>query len=179
MTACQASFFNQTLFGTDFTPLSELSKQEAFEQPIVGLINPATLVASEICPQTFDFYTLTNEELQDFTLDLDWYMPKTCLVHGVSLLDQLLERTFLIFSGTIQIASWFDLNFAPPRGTEPSADPVNDNLHRQWDEAASPTGIWAYDTSMNPAELPPPPSDGLSVTLDTGPYGKRCAILDP
>lgn len=80
----QASFFNQTLFGTDFTPLSELSKQEAFEQPIVGLINPTTLVASEICPQTFDFYTLTNEELQDFTLDLDWYMPKTCLIHGVS-----------------------------------------------------------------------------------------------
>ncbi|KAI5451602.1 hypothetical protein NCC49_001586 [Naganishia albida] len=152
-TEAKASFFNQTLFGTDFTPLSELSKQEAFEQPIVGLINPTTLVASEICPQTFDFYTLTNEELQDFTLDLDWYMPKTCLIHG--------------------IASWFDLNFAPPRGTQASSDPVNDNLHRQWDEAASPTGIWAYDTSMNPAELPPPPSDGLAVTLDTGPFANR------
>jgi histone-arginine methyltransferase CARM1 len=37
---------------------------------------------------------------------------------------------------------------------------------------AAPTGLWAYDTSMNPAELPPPPSDGLEVSLDTGPYGK-------
>ncbi|KAJ9105948.1 hypothetical protein QFC19_003282 [Naganishia cerealis] len=152
-TEAKASFFNQTLFGTDFTALAELSKQEAFEQPIVGLINPATIVAPEICPQIFDFYTLTVEQLQEFTIDLDWYMPKTCLVHG--------------------IASWFDLNFAPPPGTQKATDPVNENLHRQWDEMAAPQGIWAYDTSMNPAELPPPPTDGLELTLDTGPYGKR------
>ncbi|GHJ88842.1 hypothetical protein NliqN6_5244 [Naganishia liquefaciens] len=161
-TEAKASFFNQTLFGTDFTPLAELSKKEAFEQPIVGLINPATLVASEICPQTFDFYTLTNESLQDFTLDLDWYMQKTCLIHG--------------------IASWFDLNFAPPRDTEASSDPVNDNLHRQWDETAYPNGVWAYESTLNPAELPPPPADGLAVTLDTGPFAKpthwqQCRLL--
>jgi histone-arginine methyltransferase CARM1 len=83
-TRSQASFFNQTLFGVDFTALAGASRAEAFEQPIVGLINPACLVAPEIAPRNFDFYSLSVEELQDFTSELDWYMPKTCLVHGVS-----------------------------------------------------------------------------------------------
>ncbi|KAJ9119113.1 hypothetical protein QFC22_003604 [Naganishia vaughanmartiniae] len=152
-TEAKASFFNQTLFGVDFTALAAASRIEAFEQPIVGLINPACLVAPEIAPRNFDFYSLSVEELQDFTSELDWYMPKTCLVHG--------------------IASWFDLAFTPPPGTEKATDPVNENLHRQWDEMGAPTGLWAYDTSMNPAELPPPPSDGLEVSLDTGPYANR------
>ncbi|KAJ9122945.1 hypothetical protein QFC24_003983 [Naganishia onofrii] len=152
-TEAKASFFNQTLFGVDFTALAGASRAEAFEQPIVGLINPACLVAPEIAPRNFDFYSLSVEELQDFTSELDWYMPKTCLVHG--------------------IASWFDLAFTPPPGTKKASDPVNENLHRQWDEMAAPTGLWAYDTSMNPAELPPPPSDGLEVSLDTGPYANR------
>jgi hypothetical protein len=121
----QASFFNQRLFGTDFSPLLDAAREEVFcrspshglnqtriplttlhpsshlchvateiaqprsvslpAQPVVGPINPATLFGEAECPRNFDFYTLTQKELEKFEVEVEWSVSKVGLIHGVSL----------------------------------------------------------------------------------------------
>jgi hypothetical protein len=121
----QASFFNQRLFGTDFSPLLDAAREEVFceclshelkqtgnpltslplssyvlhtstenaqprsvslpAQPVVGPINPATLFGEAECPRNFDFYTLTQKELEKFEVEVEWDVSKVGLIHGVSL----------------------------------------------------------------------------------------------
>ncbi|KAG7562686.1 hypothetical protein FFLO_01846 [Filobasidium floriforme] len=170
-TETKASFFNQRLFGTDFSPLLDAAREEVFSQPVVGPINPATLFGEAECPRNFDFYTLTQKELEKFEVEVEWDVSKVGLIHG--------------------IASWFDLSFLPPRGTEPlSSSPENDEnsenelLRAAWAavptpaEMAQQAAVYSYygtggENVLDPPELPEAPEDGWEVELDTGPFAQR------
>src|ERR1043165_9546291 len=63
--------------------------------PVVGGFDPRTLIApSNPGGYIVDFYTITLEELQDFTIPFIWQASYTGIIHG--------------------IAGWFDLQFSPP-----------------------------------------------------------------
>ena len=54
-------------------------------QPVVGPIPPNTLFGEAECPRNFDFYTLTQKELEKFEIEVEWTVTKVGLIHGVSL----------------------------------------------------------------------------------------------
>jgi hypothetical protein len=50
---------------------------------VIGPINPATLVGEAECPRDFDFYTMTQDDLQKFDVEVEWTIAKVGLIHGV------------------------------------------------------------------------------------------------
>jgi hypothetical protein len=170
-------------------------------QPVVGPINPATLFGEAECPRNFDFYTLTQKELEKFEVEVEWDVSKVGLIHGVSLSrNPRMWYNDVVMAGQLildrpshllrQIASWFDLSFLPPRGTEPlSSSPENDEnsenelLRAAWAavptpaEMAQQAAVYSYygtggENVLDPPELPEAPEDGWEVELDTGPFGE-------
>ena len=81
-----------------------------------------------------------------------------------------------------KIASWFDLAFLPPRGTEPNEDPENEAMKAAWSavptpaEMAQQAAVFNYygtgENVLDPVDLPEAPEDGWEVELDTGPFGE-------
>ncbi|KIR97571.1 histone-arginine methyltransferase CARM1 [Cryptococcus deuterogattii 2001/935-1] len=149
----KAQFFNNTLFGTDFSELYNAAREEVFAQPVVGMFPPTSLISTACAPKSFDFYTCSNADLLEFTIPIDFIVSRTSLVHG--------------------LASWFDLDFQPRPA--PREEDVN------WDFPVVPSSslsgnAWQWMTQqeqpLNPGPTPPPPADGLTVTLSTGPNGE-------
>ncbi|KAE8539645.1 hypothetical protein D1P53_003579 [Cryptococcus gattii VGV] len=147
----KAQFFNNTLFGTDFSELYNAAREEVFAQPVVGMFPPTSLISTACAPKSFDFYTCSNDDLLEFTIPIDFIVSRTSLVHG--------------------LASWFDLDFQPRPAPGEEGD-VN------WDFPVVPSSsltnnAWQWMTQqeqpLNPGPAPPPPADGLTVTLSTGP----------
>ncbi|ODN76527.1 hypothetical protein L202_05194 [Cryptococcus amylolentus CBS 6039] len=145
----KAQFFNATLFGTDFSELYDAAREEVFAQPVVGMFPPTSLVSTPLPPQqSFDFHTVTTDDLLAFTTPIDFVVSRTCLVHG--------------------LASWFDLDF------NPRVPPKADGTH--WGFPVAPSNAWqwmAQENPLNPGATPPPPADGLNVALSTGPDAVR------
>ncbi|OXB34743.1 histone-arginine methyltransferase CARM1 [Cryptococcus neoformans] len=144
----KAQFFNNTLFGTDFSELYDAAREEVFAQPVVGMFPPTSLISTPCPPKSFDFYTCSNDDLLEFTIPIDFTVSRTSLVHG--------------------LASWFDLDFQPRPA--PAEEDVN------WNFPVAPNSAWQWMTQeqpLNPGPTPPPPADGLTVTLSTGPNVPR------
>ncbi|OWZ50872.1 histone-arginine methyltransferase CARM1 [Cryptococcus neoformans A2-102-5] len=171
----KAQFFNNTLFGTDFSELYDAAREEVFgkqpdklvlqqhlyllkltpppplntlAQPVVGMFPPTSLISTPCPPKSFDFYTCSNDDLLEFTIPIDFIVSRTSLVHG--------------------LASWFDLDFQPRPA--PAEEEVN------WNFPVAPNSAWQWMTQeqpLNPGPTPPPPADGLTVTLSTGPNVPR------
>jgi len=99
-TMSKVRFWEQTNFyGVDFTPLSQVAKDELFAMPVVGCFDPRTVMAS---PNSYkiDFYTIKNEEIVDILIPIEWKISFTGIIHG--------------------IAGWFNINFDPPVKTDHS-----------------------------------------------------------
>ncbi len=62
----------------------KVTKPNPKAQPVVGLIPPNTLMAEGMCARNFDFYTLSLDELKEFTVPLVWIVKRTGVIHGVS-----------------------------------------------------------------------------------------------
>jgi hypothetical protein len=58
-------------------------------QPVIGPINPATLLGFPDSPRDFDFYTITQHELERFEVQVEWAVGKVGLIHGVSKQDSI------------------------------------------------------------------------------------------
>ncbi|EJT48358.1 protein-arginine N-methyltransferase [Trichosporon asahii var. asahii CBS 2479] len=148
----EQKFFNQTLFGTDFTALYEPARTEVFAQPVVGIFPPTSLMSAPMAPKTFDFYTCKLDDLLDFEIPIEFIASRTAVMHG--------------------LASWFDLDFEPSPPNQP-ADETEEELVRQWDYPvgqASANWLWMPgELPLNPGPTPEPPRKGLKVTLSTGP----------
>ncbi|WOO80677.1 Histone-arginine methyltransferase CARMER [Vanrija pseudolonga] len=152
----KAQFFNQTLFGTDFSALYTEARNEAFSQPVVGIFPPTTLMAAPCPPTTFDFYRCAINDLLDFTVDIDFVATRTAIMHG--------------------LASWFDLDFEPAANEQQAEDTEEDLVEAEaWNFSVSNTA-WPWlsaDPPLNPGPTPEPPRKGLKVTLSTGPNATR------
>ncbi|KIY33270.1 histone-arginine methyltransferase CARM1 [Cryptococcus gattii E566] len=160
----KAQFFNNTLFGTDFSELYNAAREEVFAQPVVGMFPPTSLISTACAPKSFDFYTCANDDLLEFTIPIDFIVSRTSLVHG--------------------LASWFDLDFQP----RPAPGGVEGDVN--WDFPVVPSAslggnAWQWMTQqeqpLNPGPTPAPPADGLTVTLSTGPNGESqlaCVLGD-
>ena len=162
----------------------DAARDEVFSQPVIGPINPATLVGEAECPRDFDFYTMTQQDLQKFEVEVEWTVAKVGLIHGVRLLKPgYPEGIADLLYDTRQIASWFDLSFMPPRDTEAVDTPDNEAAHAAWTnlptpaEMASNQALYSYygtgDNVLDPGELPDAPEDGWVVELPTGPMSQR------
>lgn len=87
----------------------------------------------------------------------------------------------------MQIASWFDLAFLPPRGTEPDDSPENEALKAAWSSVPTPAemaqqaAVYNYygtgENVLDPVDLPEAPEDGWEVELDTGPFGQSIIFI--
>ncbi|GBC07493.1 hypothetical protein RclHR1_00750027 [Rhizophagus clarus] len=85
----------QSFYGVDLTAVYADAKDEMFGMPVVGGFDPRTLIApANPGGYIVDFYTITLEELRDFTIPFIWQASYTGIIHG--------------------IAGWFDLQFSPP-----------------------------------------------------------------
>ncbi|KAL7419551.1 hypothetical protein Q5752_005462 [Cryptotrichosporon argae] len=157
-TTQKAQFFNQTLFGTDFSALYDAARVEVFAQPVVGMFPPASLLAAACAPKTFDFYRCANDDLLEFSVPVDFIANRTSVMHG--------------------LASWFDLDFYPHESALPARADTADDVARAhaWDYAVvGPQPVWTWtsagETPLNPGPTPEPGDKGVRCTLGTGPNG--------
>ncbi|KAI9220799.1 S-adenosyl-L-methionine-dependent methyltransferase [Blastocladiella britannica] len=107
-TQSKARFWEAPQFyGVDLSPLFPAARQEYFSMPVVGHINPATLMSdcTNVVPSVdWDFSTVHVEELHDVIMPIEWVVKYTGLMHG--------------------IAGWFDLLLSPiPNRHHHSDDP--------------------------------------------------------
>jgi histone-arginine methyltransferase CARM1 len=74
----------------------------------------------------------------------------------------------------LQLASWFDLDFVPRRPSNSGGPAAPPAWNYQVGGASSSEWPWSQLASnpLNPEPTPPPPANGLDVTLSTGPSGK-------
>lgn len=120
---------------------------------MVGIFPPNTLISPPCTPKTFDFYTVAIEQLMDFEIPISFVASRTAVMHG--------------------LASWFDLDFeASPSAKVAPSDP---EASSQWDEylALSAWPWMSTEPPLNPNDQPRPPSNGVKVTLSTGPNAPR------
>ncbi|CAG8537890.1 3580_t:CDS:2 [Ambispora gerdemannii] len=112
-------FWEQNSFyGIDLSTLYNDAWDEMFGMPVVGGFDPRTLLApSSVGGFVVDFYHITMEELQDFTMPFNWLANYTGIIHG--------------------LAGWFDLHFAPPPNIQDgtainmSTSPASERTHWQ------------------------------------------------
>ncbi|BEJ16028.1 hypothetical protein CspHIS471_0506330 [Cutaneotrichosporon sp. HIS471] len=150
----KAQFFNQTLFGTDYSALYEVARAEAFAQPVIGIFPPGTLMGHAAPPQTFDFYTCTREDLLDFTVHLEFVATRTAVMHG--------------------LASWFDLDFEASVKDRPSDEvPGDAEAEAAWEYPVTQTWPWSAEPPLNPNPTPEAPRRGVKVSMSTGPNALR------
>lgn len=139
-------------------------------QPIVGMFPPPSLVSSACPPKVFDFYDAKMADLHEFTVDVDFVIHRTALVHGVSSCYSLYGLGLID-----QLASWFDLAFTP---RPPPSTPASTQAELEaWDfSVGSSAQTWPWmqaENPLNPANPPPAPKGGLDVQLSTGPNVPR------
>jgi histone-arginine methyltransferase CARM1 len=56
---------------------------ESLAQPIVGMFPPTSLLAGPAPPKVFDFYQAQMSDLLEFTIEVNYVVQRTALVHGV------------------------------------------------------------------------------------------------
>lgn len=175
-TDSKKDFFHQRIFGTDFSPLVESARMEAFSQPVVGPISPSTIRGEPKNPKHFDFYTITEKELQSFKMEMEWETEKVGIIHG--------------------LGCWFDLDFYPAQRTtdgpllSPLQEEHDEQLRQAWENLPVPSSMAQQELAnqyyvgnanpahsetnlLDPQDLPEAPIDGWQVRLDTGPYSPR------
>jgi histone-arginine methyltransferase CARM1 len=82
----KAAFWQSTdYYGLDISCLAEAAMRDHFAQPVVGLVDPASLLSTERATRVIDFSRDTPESLHLMELPLDFAVDKTGLCHGLAL----------------------------------------------------------------------------------------------
>jgi len=109
----KAQFWSQTeYFGVDLSAVKQEALQEHFSQPVVGAFDPSCLISDQSKPvsHVLDFETISVEDMQDFTVNFNFVINTTTLLHG--------------------IAGWFDVDFiGNHRSIKLSTDPWSTTTH--------------------------------------------------
>jgi histone-arginine methyltransferase CARM1 len=88
----KVAFWTTTdFYGIDLSAVREEAVAEYFAQPIVGYVDPNSLISHQRTVHTIDFSAVTVEELQNFDISFRFEIAKTSIMHG--------------FCG------WFDISF--------------------------------------------------------------------
>ncbi|KAL4520136.1 hypothetical protein Ndes2437B_g04546 [Nannochloris sp. 'desiccata'] len=112
--ATKAQFWQQpSFYGVDLTCLHTPAAAGYFNQVVVDQILPNVLI-SNTAAQTFDFSTVTETELQDFTIPLSLQVAAPCTVHGIAswfdvLFDGSTVQRYLSTSPGLPVTHWFQL----------------------------------------------------------------------
>lgn len=93
-------WLNSNFYGVDVSPFAALAFEENFSSPVVGVFAPQCLL-SVSCDYVIDFASITKQELQEFTVPVEWTFASAAIVHG--------------------LGGWFDLHFNSQAAT-PGAD---------------------------------------------------------
>jgi histone-arginine methyltransferase CARM1 len=126
-TMAKARFWEQTLFyGVDLSPLFQDAMDEAFGQPVVGGFDYRLLMAEGI-PFTFDFQTMSIDELKEFVIPFSWTMTYTGIIHGLaSWFDITLGDRVLSTSPHLERTHWHQIRLIIK---EPVAVNIGDVVH--------------------------------------------------
>lgn len=88
----KVSFWNtRDFYGLDLTSLAEAASRDHFSQPVVGYIDPSSLLSDRTVDKTIDFAGDAPDSLHVLEIPLDFTVNKTGLCHG--------------------LAAWFDVVF--------------------------------------------------------------------
>lgn len=86
-----AFWHNSDFFGLDLTSLADAASKDHFSQPVVGYIDPSSLMAGTTVDHTIDFANDAPESLQTITIPFEFTANRTGVCHG--------------------LAAWFDVAF--------------------------------------------------------------------
>ncbi|PVV03884.1 hypothetical protein BB560_001629 [Smittium megazygosporum] len=103
----KSRFWTQRNFlDIDLSPLAKKAFEEYFSCPVVGCFNPNSIMSTEqsITRHNIDFYTVSLPDIQKITVNIDWDIKYTGIIHA--------------------IGGWFDLEFnLPPSRYEEASIP--------------------------------------------------------
>ncbi len=86
------AFWNNTdFYGLDLTTLADAAGKDHFSQPVVGYVDPSSLLATAAASIVIDFAADAPEKLHEMTLPFEFVVTRTALCHG--------------------LACWFDVSF--------------------------------------------------------------------
>ncbi|PWZ00877.1 S-adenosyl-L-methionine-dependent methyltransferase [Testicularia cyperi] len=83
-------WLNNNFYGVDLSPFASLAFQETCSSPVVGVFGPQCLL-SVSSDYVIDFAKISKQQLQDFTMPVEWTFSQPAIVHG--------------------LGGWFDLHF--------------------------------------------------------------------
>lgn len=83
-------WLNSNFYGVDVSPFAALAFEENFSSPVVGVFPPQCLL-SVSSDYVIDFASITQAELREFTVPVEWTFANAAIVHG--------------------LGGWFDLHF--------------------------------------------------------------------
>jgi histone-arginine methyltransferase CARM1 len=98
-------------FGVKLSPLAYKAKSQYFSHPIVGGVDPNTLMAGAVSYE-FPFYSITKADLQNFEIKLEFEVAATGICHG--------------------LAGWFDVEFAGSNGQVIDLSTAPDKERTHW-----------------------------------------------
>jgi type I protein arginine methyltransferase len=82
----KVSFWHNTdFFGLDISSLANAAARDHFAQPVVGLVDPSSLLSSGRATKVIDFLHDDPESLHDMELTFDFVIEKTEMCHGLAL----------------------------------------------------------------------------------------------
>lgn len=112
---CARAAFWETnnFFGIDISSVGPQAYSEYFSQAIVGYVDPNNLLSQERVKHTFDFHTVENSELQNFKIDFQFTISKTCTYsEGMACRCLISNRLDLLSLAMLHgMAGWFDITF--------------------------------------------------------------------
>lgn len=108
----RASFWNsENFFGVDLQALKAHARHEVFRQPVIDA-SPAQNLLGHPAAISFDFLTITEEELHEVVIPVHFEAEIPVTVHGLSiwfdvLFDGEVEKVFLSTSPASPVTHWY------------------------------------------------------------------------
>lgn len=115
-------WLNNNFYGVDVSPFAALAFEENFSSPVVGVFSPGCLL-SVSSDWVVDFASVSQEELMEFSVPVEWSFGSAAIVHGVG--------------------GWFDLHFNSQSASE--TEEQDEGMADAGEATASVAGIGAGD----------------------------------
>lgn len=80
-----AFWYNTDFFGLDISCLADAAASDHFAQPVVGYVEPSSLMSSATATKVIDFEKDEPESLHSMDLPFDFVVSKTGICHGLAL----------------------------------------------------------------------------------------------
>lgn len=71
-------------FNVSFGGLHEDALEEAFASPLIGYVDPGSVMSRQLCTESFDFATLSPTDLHAFEIACSWHVDATGLCYGLA-----------------------------------------------------------------------------------------------